>query len=363
MKWMQVWHWENCGGFDHVVAQCYRLGLTGLLLKHDDGGRPFVDAESSIATDAHMFGTLVRDLKMAGLKVGLWGYHYGVNTSAEREMVARAMSFQPYVYVLDWEVEYENAYRFDSEGRQAVDVRALVGLRDSASPTTKLAHQPLAQPLYHVPRQYRTFNAFDLCLPQIYHDAMGFSPEMAVWQSYHELQEAGVTIPVVPWGQVYNVAGAEVTEWALACERMGAMGYGWWKFEDLNRDTATAVARLGGSMRRVNGIHQGWAALARRRCILEPKSYYIDVRKAFGLSEYDEWVTLDLRFAPVPNAERMPAVLIRDGDGSYAGYLGGVTWSKVVDVRMDASPEGKVWLEVTDGKVRPELVGILKAGR
>ena len=359
IKWLQIWHWEQCGSVDQVATKCHELGVCGVSIKHDDGGRPFRDGESGLATDDTALRGVIDGLKRRGILVSLWGYHYGVG--GEADMVERALSFKPHNYILDWEVEFESAWT-NREGLRS-HLANLRQIRDSVSPTTHLLHQPLPQPLSHQPWQYQAFNAFDLCLPQIYHKAMGYTPGGAVWQSYYELKHVGVSIPIIPWGQVYDVGGQEVVDWALACQRHGALGAGWWKYEDLREDTEEALASLGGQrMRRVNGTHRGWTELAKRRAILSPgQTYKIDVRKEFGLSEYETWATLDLRFAPVLGTERA-TVVVKDGSGSYAGYLGGDSiWSKAIDVMMDASPNGFINLEVVGGNVRPELVGILRA--
>jgi len=361
-----VWNLPNCegGAGARIADRVLTHGATGIILKHDDGGRPF-----GLAWNPEYFSGLVHDLKARGLTVGLWGYHYDIWDTG-LQMLHRAISMQPDFYVIDWEVELEQAL----QGVDPAHLRQWLYSATTNRGNIGLFHAPLAQPSYHQPWQYETFNRYcDGMMPQVYHQAMGFSPEDALSVSYNEMAECGLlTKPIYPIGQAYTVPAPEMTRWANAATRIfGAQGLSWWSYEHMDNERWGAISSFSteeDSMRRVNGISPGWARVAKERWILKPGRYNLSAREDFGLLPLDRSAVLDVEFTPVDiDAFMEPAgaiyVIVRDGDGSWAGLVGGTApWRQTVKVYMDATPQGRASFEVVGGSVRAVLVGILEAG-
>lgn len=360
-----VWNLERCDGGDAVrmADRLTRHGATGCIIKHDDGGHPFGQCWDPARTSA-----LIRGLQQAGLVVGLWGYHYAPAINGIR-MVKRAISFLPDFYVIDWEVEFEQA----CVGKNRLRTWLYGCGHDRGD--VGLFHAPLAQPGYHKPWQYEQFDGsphIDGVLPQVYHKAMGFRPEDSLLISYNDFVALGLTRkPLYPAGQAYDVPPEEMLRWSRAAtQTMGAQGLSWWSYEHMTAEMWSAIQLdlEEDNMRRVNGIAQGWAAFARRRTILKPGTYGCAVRTDFGLTERDRKVVLDLEFAPAWGIGELDLVgnrhvVIHDGDGSFAGLLGGsAPWRVRIPVYMSAGTWGTVTFEVCGGEVRPVLVGILEAG-
>ena len=390
-----VWHADEALGSDDslvplFISNLQRHGLTGAMFKFDDGGHRFSDGADSWARSDRRVHKTIDDLHRAGLAVGLWGYHYGSNYRAEAAMIATALSFSPDFYVVDWEAEFERAI-----GLNMNRYLALVAEARAVRPSAGLFHAPLPQPRFHRPAQYAAFNTIcDGMMPQIYHRAMGLSPDDALRKSYDDYAEYGLLDkPVYPVGQGYDLPASEIAQWGQAAvDVYNAPALSWWKYEDLITDEARLrainsihLSSTGDqSMRRVSGIHKGFAKLEKDRFVIPPGKYEIGLRDATPvwpggpdwsgqITERDTLVTLDIGFSPVtrfPLAEiAAPRVLILDGDGSFAGYLGAEqpaenegVWRKSIFVFPDATPRKRIWIEVKGGSVRPIIVGLLAAG-
>ena len=50
-KLLFIWHPEQLGGVEAIVSKALRYGITALAFKHDDGGQPFHDAQSTFGLD------------------------------------------------------------------------------------------------------------------------------------------------------------------------------------------------------------------------------------------------------------------------------------------------------------------------
>jgi len=360
-KLMFIWHPETLGGVEAIVSNALRHGITALAFKHDDGGVPFVDGQSTFGLDPAVI-TKYRDYcRWFGIKFGLWGYHYGVDWKAEAQMVARAMGFCPDFYVVDWEVEFE---RNMTEESLVTYLRSCLNARGDMP--WKLYHAPLAQPSFHNPVQYQAFNAaFDGMMPQIYHKAMEMPYDVALDECYQDYVQYGLTSkPIIPIGQAYDVNPLEIIAWGdRAVKVYGAPALGWWSMDTVTDEGLRAISHVPLSednMRRVNGLHPDY----KDRVKLEPGLHGIPVRRGFGLLATDRRVVLDLAIGPViPIGSTMPYVIVRDGDCSYADTLSeGLGWRRNVAAYMHSGPDGVVLLDVKDGPVWVEQVGILEAG-
>jgi len=356
-KMMFVWHPEELGGIEAIVSKAQRFGVTALAFKHDDGGVPFVDGQSTFGLDPAVI-TKYRDYcRWFGIKFGLWGYHYGADWKAEARMVARAAGLYPDFYIVDWEVEFEQNMKMVSLESYLEACRQL---------SIPLYHAPLAQPMFHRPAQYRAFNrVFDGMMPQIYHRAMEMTYDQALAECYNECIDYGLTSkPIIPIGQAYDVHPLEIIAWGTDATRVyGAPALGWWSMDTVTDEGLRAISHVPLSednMRRVNGLHPDY----KDRVKLEPGLHGIPVRRGFGLLATDRRVVLDLAIGPViPIGPTMPYVIVRDGDCSYADTLSeGLGWRRNVAVYMHSAPDGVVLLDVKDGPVWVEQVGILEAG-
>jgi len=358
-KTLLVWHPEQLGGVEAIVSKALRYGITALAFKHDDGGQPFHDAQSTFGLDPSII-TKYRDYcHWFGIKFGLWGYHYGADWKAEAQMVARAAGLYPDFYVVDWEVEFE------ANIGGALDDYLNRVTCTYAGEVHQLYHAPLPQPSHHRPHQYQAFNAaFDGMMPQMYHRAMELPYDVALDECYQDYITYGLTNkPIIPIGQAYDVNPLEIIAWgSRAVDVYGARALGWWSMDTVTDEGLRAINHVPISednMRRVNGVSPDY-----NRVKLEPGIHGIPVRKAFGLLSTDRRVVLDLAIGPViPIGNKMPYVIVQDGDCSYADTLSeGLGWRRNVTVYMHAGPDGTIILNVKDAPIWVEQLGILEAG-
>ena len=354
-KMMFVWHPEALGGVEAIVSKALRYGITALAFKHDDGGQPFHDAQSTFGLEPDVIAKYRDYCRWFGIKFGLWGYHYGDDWKAEARMVVRAAGLYPDFYVVDWEAEFEA-----NIGGALQDY-----LRHCRWVSIPLYHAPLPQPGHHRPLQYQAFNdVFDGMMPQIYHKAMEMPYDMALEECYQDYIAYGLTSkPIIPIGQAYDVNPLEIIAWgSRAVDVYGARALGWWSMDTVTDEGLRAINHVPISednMRRVNGVSPDY-----NRVKLEPGIHGIPIRKAFGLLATDRRVVLDLAIGPViPIGNKMPYVIVQDGDCSYADTLSeGLGWRRNVTVYMHAGPDGTIILNVKDAPIWVEQVGILEAG-
>lgn len=364
-KLLFIWHPEALGGVEAIVSKALRFGVTALAFKHDDGGKPFSDAQSAFGLTP-AFITHARDYcRWFGIKFGLWGYHYGQDWKAEMQMAARALGMCPDFYVVDWEVEFEQNM---TEETLASYLERILYARGGAP--WKLYHAPVPQPRYHRARFYQMFQeAFDGMMPQIYHQAMQMPYDVALDECYQDYITFGLTNkPIIPIGQAYDVNPLEIIAWGdRAVNVYGARALGWWSMDTVTDEGLRAINHVPISednMRRVNGVLPEY----KDRVKLEPGIHGIPVRKGFGLLSTDRRVILDLVVSPViPSIYakdfKIPYVIVRDGDCSFADTLSeDLGWRRNVTAYMHSGPDGTVLLDVKDGPVWLEQVGILEAG-
>jgi len=360
-KLLFCWHPEVCGGIEAIVSKAQRFGITALAFKHDDGGLPFHDSQSVFGLSP---GTITRYrdyCREHGIQFGLWGYHYGADWETEAGMVVRAMSFNPDFYIVDWEAEFEQNMK--SQANLKSYLQACFDAR--AGHHADLYHAPLAQPIYHTPWQYQMFQyVFDGMLPQIYHRAMELPLDLALSVCYQDYATYGLTAkPIYPIGQAYDLPANEITAWGVrATSIYGAKGLGWWDLDEATDDMMRAISRVPleeDNMRRVNGLHPDYINRAR----LEPGVHGVPIRSGFNLLTTDRRVVLDITVSPVIPVTVAPAVIVKDGDCSYADVLNEYTgYHKNVAVYMHSAPAGVIILEVLNAPVWVEQLGILEAG-
>ncbi len=360
-KLLWIWHPEALGGVERIVSQAQRFGVTALAFKHDDAGYPFHDAQSTFGLVPAVIGYYRDYCRRFGIKFGLWGYHYGQDWGAETRMVARAMGFCPDFYAVDWEVEFE---RNMTEANLVTYLRNCLTARGDMP--WKLYHAPVPQPRFHRAKFYQMFQAaFDGMMPQIYHGAMQMPYDVALDECYQDYVQYGLTSkPIIPIGQAYDVNPLEIIAWGdRAVKVYGAPALGWWSMDTVTDEGLRAISHVPLSednMRRVNGLHPDYADRVR----LDVGLHGIPVRRGFGLLATDRRVVLDLAISPViPIGSNPPYVIVRDGDCSYADTLSErLGWRRNVTVYMHSAPDGVVLLDVKDGPVWVEQVGILEAG-
>jgi hypothetical protein len=360
-KLLWCWHPETLGGVEAIVSRALRYGVTVLAFKHDDGGKPFSDSQSTFGLNPAEIIRYRDWCHLFGIKFGLWGYHYGADWRSETQMVARALSLAPDFYVVDWEAEFSR----NIGGNLLPYLTACVNAR--AGKSTTLYHAPLPQPRFWVPEHYQAFQyCFDGMLPQIYHGAMELPLDQALDICYQDYVEYGLTAkPIYPIGQAYNIPAGDITAWASRATGIyGARGLGWWDMDSATDDMMLAISRapLGQeeNMRRVNGLHPDY----KTRVKLEVGNHGIPCRTGFGLLATDRRVVLDIAVTPVLGYVKAPIVVVKDGDCSYADVIGynGDDWRKNVTAYMHSNPEGIVVLDVQNGPVWVEMIGILEAG-
>lgn len=362
-KTLFVWHPElvGNGSLNANIFLCRASGCNALLFKHDDGGAPFVDKSSTFGVYPEKIIKWRDVCRKQGIAFGLWGYHYGHRLAEERAMVRRAAYLSPDFYVVDWEIEFEKAL-FGQADKLRDHLKQMARDRPLSM---GLFHSPLAQPQHHQPWQYQMFNEFfNGMMPQIYHGAMQLPYDEALRRSYDDYAEYGLdTVPIYPAGQAYAPVTPEgIVAWAEMAQRVyGAKGLSWWSAEHLTPALAAGIRQvtLEVPVRRVNGQHPDYPAS--KRVVMSPGTHTIPIREPFSLLASDRRVVLDLEFAPIPGAP-VPVIIVKDGDGKFAGYVDSTGWRKSVPVYMDATPQGNIRIEVLNIAARVVLVGILEAG-
>lgn len=366
-KMMWVWHPEASGGVEAIVQRALRFGVTALAFKHDDGGHPFSDSQSTFGLFPAEIERYRDVCRWCGIKFGLWGYHYGRDWKAETTMVFRANILGADFYIVDWEAEFERAMMTESV-LQAYLLACIAACGPQPSRPVEMAlyHAPLAQPSFHTPWQYQMFQyAFDGMMPQIYHGAMELPLDMALDMSYRDYANYNLMRkPIYPIGQAYDIPAGDITAWGTrATSIYGAKGLGWWDMETATDDMMRAINRVPleeENMRRVNGTHPDF----QDRTKWEVGTHGINCRSGFGLLATDRRVVLDLHLTPVIPIKAAPVVTARDGgDCAYADQFDEVSgYRKNVTAYMHSNPDGAVLFDVQGGAVWVELVGILEAG-
>jgi hypothetical protein len=364
---MFVWHPEKVGDVHKIVQMCLSRGVTALAFKHDDGGQPFSDRESSFGLNGQVIEAYRDELHKWRMGFGLWGYHYGVALADEAAMVGRAASFKPDFYIIDWESEFNHNQEHNVEGMVRDYVEPIVAYRNLLAPDMAIYHAPLPQPRYWASRLYQVLSyCFEGMIPQIYHKAMELDLDDALQLAYQDYADYGLTAkPIYPCGQVYDVPADDVLAWGTrAVDVYGAKALGWWSLEHAGPDHMLAVSHiaLGGrdDVRRKNGIHPDYRAEDRK--VLEVGSIGIPCREPFGLLATDRRIVIDLTVEPIPG-KPAPSVVVKDGDCSYAGSLDPFNgFHQQVAVYMHSAPHGNIILEVRNGPARVTQFGILEAG-
>lgn len=151
-----IWNVRNCdGGNPDVIAQrCRQHGVTGVLVKSDDGGAWFDQGQP--------WPAIAAALRANGLVVAAWGYHYLDDWAAEADRAIETIqSGVCDAYVSDLEAESEGkARQCEAFFRR---IRAAVGDR------FPIGYAPLPVIDYHQSLPYLQANAYaDVVIPQFY---------------------------------------------------------------------------------------------------------------------------------------------------------------------------------------------------
>lgn len=162
-----------------AVLLAQAAGLTGLLVKYNDGGATTAGDGSGQAWQ-RQFRLLAPACRAAGLACIPWAYVYPGDGAGVGLLAAQALqdSGQAF-YLLDAEVE------FDQDPSAAADAQALLYAVAHYAPGVRLLYTSWGLPDQHPAFPWSTFNALTQgFLPQIYPSLIGFDPTTTYNRSF-----------------------------------------------------------------------------------------------------------------------------------------------------------------------------------
>lgn len=365
-----IWNLNRSEGGDpaRIAAKAKAHGVTGVVIKHADGGHPF-----GAFWDEQRGRDVVEAIRAAGVDVWLWQFVYGqsgvfygdqkLGWEAEAEQAVRALTvFGATGYMSDVEGEFENL------GDQAarVALRYCQRIKDG----TDGPHYwcPLAQPSYHRADVYGAFHQYvKAAFPQDYHGSMYpvgtpyYRPDRAEHAAYvcHDdfARQAFTQVPLIPSGDAippemnaaHAVTAAEILTWSSTWRALGARGALWWVWEYMTDEMWRAVGDvsfeeeddMGGAGNRHNAVATWFT-----NRVLSPGPYdgkkdaTWQARSDFVLPPEARWVEVEL-FLAGAGADDAAIVLFDGGtpDGSMDGYAGQVSLKEgghgTITVKLD----------------------------
>lgn len=262
---MWIWKIKNAegGDTDRIIEKCNLGSLTYILVKTNDGCKPFGadgrahgNCNHTLAINAEF----VRKLNNAGIVVHGWSYNHCNMPKAEADQVIRALH--------DVGV---NGFAYDTEGdvkNKKENAKKMCEIvRDHIASCSicrgkKIAYAPFRNPFSHRALPYEVFGKFtDVMMPQLYwyyprqkgDPVDNFNASYAQWlalQREWRKNGNGESIkPIIPLGQtMYNAPASDIRRWLHVATRYG--GFCFWKWEDTSYDQWQAI----GEWRRIQQV-------------------------------------------------------------------------------------------------------------
>jgi hypothetical protein len=225
-----MWIWyvskSDGGSVPAIIARAQQYGVKTLFIKSSDG-TTWWDQFS---------GTLIAQLKAAGLHVCAWQFVYGTHPTAEADLGIRAAQTGADCLAIDAEGQYEGLYSQAQTYTQA--------LRTGTNPTYPVALASFPYVDYHPSLPYSVFlgpGGAQFNAPQVYWKAIGTSVDTALAHTYQWNTVYGR--PIVPLGQLYDgPSAADVKRFRSLATGYGATGVSWWSWQSASQTGWGAIA-------------------------------------------------------------------------------------------------------------------------
>ena len=229
----QLWIYvlSNCPAPNDLVSHAVDMGLTGLMVKGWDGANysNWVQQISALASQCHN----------AGLRLGAWGYCYGIDPQGEATSAKACVDAGAQWIILDCEIEFEQ-----NPDRAQGMRNAFASLKSAGVP---IALTSFAWPYLHLDFPWSSFNEWiDAWLPQVYWWDAGWTVGTAWQRAMYEKEKWYGTKPVIPAGQLYHVRGiypraTDIRYFAYLAQVAELEGVSWYAWDSASPDGLEAV--------------------------------------------------------------------------------------------------------------------------
>lgn len=196
---LYIWRLTRCenGNLTEIIRKCHLCGISGLVIKAGDQGKPW----------AQFSKILVDRLHAAGIRVYGWSYDVPDKIQDQFAVAQRVHDLGADGFLVDAETEWDNDPDADAHAAEYAGLLATL-----AGPNFSILDAPWDVVKFH--RSF-PFTAFSSCMaarcPQNYHVAHGMSARrswdrfVASWAKYGAQRPAAVR-PLIPslstWGTV-----------------------------------------------------------------------------------------------------------------------------------------------------------------
>jgi len=227
-----IWNIPNCEGGDpeRIAETALEARLSHVLIKVADRYSPHNVTPSGI----DLVPPLVRALRSRGIQAWGWQYIYGFEPAREAQMaVRRIRELGLDGFVIDAEIEYEQAGRAEAARRYCGDLRAAI-------PALPVALSSFRFPSLHMGLPWKIFlEHVALSMPQVYWEK-AHNPADQLKRSVREFRNLAPVRPVFPTGAAYKWGGwkptpADLIEFLRAVEEIGLSGANFWVWEQCRR--------------------------------------------------------------------------------------------------------------------------------
>lgn len=224
-KYIWIWQVNQCdnGDIGKIIARAKDLGLTGYLVKTDNGSNH--NYRGQLAA--------VKQLRAAGIKIGGWNYPYGKNVQGEIDAFRKTFEAGIDFYVVNAESPY------NGEHKQATQL--MEGIQKINAGSIPVGYCTYALASYHITFPYEEFSQYcDFTMPMVYWATMKRQLPGVFNDTLKEYSRFG--LPVYPVGQIYDAATPqEITYFEQLCRDNNIPITSYWDYQHAKPEQINAL--------------------------------------------------------------------------------------------------------------------------